>query len=177
MSRIGKEKITIPVGVDVSFEGRALHIKGPKGEMNRTIPDEISVNIEKGILAVEPVAKTKIAQSLWGTYASHAKNMVYGVTEGYTKVLEVHGIGYRSEMAGNKLVLKVGFSHAVEKEVPQGLEVTVKDNLITIHGFDKELVGEFAAKVRLVRKPEPYKGKGIRYQGEIVRRKQGKKTA
>lgn len=176
MSRIGSEKIIIPTGVDVSFDGRTLNVKGPKGELNRIVRDEISVNIEGGEIIVTPVTKTKIAQSLWGTYASHAKNMVLGVTEGYTKVLEVHGVGYRVEMNGNKLVLKVGFSHPVEKDVPQGLEVSVKDNIITIHGFDKEAVGEFAAKVRAVRKPEPYKGKGVRYQGEEVRRKQGKKS-
>lgn len=177
MSRIGKQVITIPEGVQVSFDSGVLKVKGPKGELARTVRDEVTVALEDKTVTVKPVAKTQFANKLWGTYASHAKNMIIGVTEGYRKELSVQGVGYRAEMSGAQLMLRVGFSHPVLMAVPQGLQVSVgKDNVITIEGFDKEAVGTFAAQVRQVRKPEPYKGKGIRYVGEIVRRKQGKKA-
>ena len=175
MSRIGAQKIAIPNGVEVSFGEGLLQVKGPNGALSRRIRSEVSISVDDGFVVVSPVAKTRLAQSLWGTYASHAKNMIIGVTEGYKKELEVEGVGYRSEVSGTDLVLHVGFSHPVSLPVPEGLSVSVKDNVITVSGFDKELVTSFAAEVRQVKKPEPYKGKGIRYVGEVIRRKQGKK--
>lgn len=175
MSRIGKQPITIPQGVEVAFAGNMLTVKGPKGENTRKIRDEVKVVIENGEVSLTPNAKTRLAQSLWGTYASHVQNMIAGVTEGYTKALEVNGVGYRAEMQGSQLQLRVGFSHPVLVSVPTSLEVSVKDNVITVSGFNKEEVGQFAAEIRRIRKPEPYKGKGIKYVDEVIRRKQGKK--
>ena len=177
MSRIGKQILDIPNNVQVSCVDGVLLVKGPKGELSRTIRDEIKMEITDKTVEVKPVANNRLAQSLWGTYASHAKNMMHGVTEGYTKDLEVHGVGYRSEITGKQLILRVGFSHPVVIDIPEGLEVTAKDNKIKVTGFDKELVGKFTAEVRQTKKPEPYKGKGIRYAGEVIRRKQGKKSS
>ena len=176
MSRIGKQTITIPAGVQVSFADGTLTVKGPKGEIVRDVRDEVSLTVADNTVTVKPVAKTRLANALWGTYASHAKNMITGVTEGYKKELEVHGIGYRAGMQGKQLELRVGFSHPVLLDVPEGVQVSVKGTTITVEGFDKEVVGAFAATVRQTKKPEPYKGKGIRYVGEVVRRKQGKKS-
>ena len=176
MSRIGSQKIIIPDSVQVAFQEGMLTVKGPKGELTRKVRDEISFTIKDKEIGVEKKAKTRLADELWGTYASHAKNMIAGVTEGYKKELEVRGIGYRTEMKGAQLVLHVGFSHPVVFDVPEGLQVQVQDVTITIEGFDKEKIGQFAAKVRQVKKPDPYKDKGIRYVGEVVRRKQGKKA-
>ena len=176
MSRIGKSKIEIPSNVQVTFADRNLKVAGPKGELNKYIRDEIEIVIDSGEVNINPVKSTRLANNLWGTYASLAKGMILGVTEGYTKILEVNGVGFKAEMVGNKLSLKLGFSHTIEKEIPQGLEVSAKDNKITISGFDKEKVGQFAADVRALKKPEPYKGKGIKYENEFVRRKQGKKA-
>ena len=166
----------IPSGVEVSYTSGRLTVKGPKGELSRSVRDEMSFVIADGSLSVNPVARTRFARALWGTYASHARNMVVGVTEGFKKELEVQGVGYRAEMKGSQLVLQVGFSHPVAMDVPVGLEVQVKDNVITVEGADKETVSAFAAEVRQVRKPEPYTGKGIRYVGEAVRRKQSKRS-
>lgn len=176
MSRIGAQKIVIPDGVQVTFQEGVLTVKGPKGELTRNVRDEISFTIKDKEIEVEKQAKTRLAGGLWGTYASHAKNMIVGVTEGYKKELEVRGIGYRTEMKGTQLVLHVGFSHPAVFDVPEGLQVGVHDVTITIEGFDKEKVGQFAAQVRRVKKPDPYKDKGVRYVGEVVRRKQGKKA-
>ena len=176
MSRIGSQKIAIPEGVQVAFQDSVLTVKGPKGELARTVRDEIAIHIKDNTVTVENKAKSRLANKLWGTYAAHAKNMIVGVTEGYKKELEVRGIGYRVEMKGKQLVLHVGFSHPVEFDVPEGLQVGVEDVTITIEGFDKEQVGQFAAQVRRVKKPDPYKDKGVRYVGEVVRRKQGKKA-
>lgn len=176
MSRIGSQKIAIPDGVEVSFQDSTLKVKGPKGELTRQIRDEVTFTVADKELTAEKKAKTRLANGLWGTYASHAKNMIVGVTEGYKKELEVRGIGYRVEMKGAQLVLHVGFSHPVVFDVPEGLQVSVQDVTITIEGFDKETVGQFAAKVRRVKKPDPYKDRGVRYVGEVVRRKQGKKA-
>ena len=176
MSRIGSQKIVIPDGVQVAFQEGILTVKGPKGELSRPVRNEIQFRIEDGEVVAEKIAKTRLANKLWGTYASHAKNMIAGVTEGYKKELEVRGIGYRTEMKGSQLVLHVGFSHPVALDVPEGLQVSVQDVTITIEGFDKEKVTQFAAKVRRVKKPDPYKDKGVRYVGEVVRRKQGKKA-
>ncbi len=177
MSRIGKRPIPIPEGVQVTFDGAVLTVKGPKGTLHRDIRKDVAITIADDTVVVTPALKTRIVKSLWGTYASHITNMVIGVTEGYRKILLVTGVGYRVEKKGETISLKVGFSHTVDLSIPQGLSVEVKDNTITIDGFDKELVGAFAAEVRAVKKAEPYKGKGIRYHDEVVRRKQGKKAA
>lgn len=176
MSRIGKQPIEIPTGTDVSLQDGTLTVKGPKGELVRTFKPTVSIAIEDGKVVLTPENETKEARALWGTYASHVSNMVAGVNEGYTKKLEVNGVGYRVELRGDTLVLNIGFSHPVELKVPEGLDVAVEKNIITISGVNKETVGQFSANVRAVRKPEPYKGKGIKYSDEVIRRKEGKKT-
>ncbi len=177
MARI-KDPIKIPQGVQVAFDEntRVLKVSGPKGVLERPMRREVDVSVDGDEIKVAQKMNTRLAKSLSGTYFSHAKNMVKGVTDGYLKSLIVEGVGYRSEMKGDKLALRVGFSHPVEIDVDKDLSVSVKDNVITIEGFDKEKVGEFAASVRAIKKPEPYKGKGIRYSNEVVRRKQGKKS-
>ena len=176
MSRIGKQAITIPNGVTVACVDGVLTVSGSRGNLTRRVRDEVGFTIADETVSVNPVATTRLAHALWGTYASHVRNMIKGVTEGYSRGLEIHGVGYRAEMKGAQLELRVGFSNPVLIDVPNDLQVSVKENNITVEGSDKERVGLFAAKVRQVRKPEPYKGKGIRYAGEVVRRKQGKKS-
>lgn len=176
MSRLGKNPITIPSGVEVTFTDGVLVVKGAKGTLSRPMNQKhVAVEIKDGDIVLTP-QDTDQAPALWGTYASHAKNMMTGVAEGFTKVLEIEGVGYRSEVKGNTLVLNMGFSHPVEMEIPDGLFCAVEKNVITITGIDKDALGQFAANVREVRPPEPYKGKGIRYQGEFIIRKQGKKA-
>ncbi|MEM9336442.1 MAG: 50S ribosomal protein L6 [Patescibacteria group bacterium] len=176
MSRLGKQPIAIPSGVEVSMADGVLTVKGPKGTLTQPIKtNDVDIAIEGSEIKLNP-KETDAAPALWGTYAAHANNMIHGVTEGFTKVLEIEGVGYRAEMKGTTLVLNLGFSHPVEMEVPEGLTATVEKSVITITGHDKELLGQFAANVRKVRPPEPYKGKGIRYQGEYIIRKQGKKA-
>lgn len=165
----------IPAGVDVSVASGVLSVKGPKGTLTRkTVPDVV-ITIQDGEVTLTPKAGSDTAKALWGTYAAHLGNMIKGVTEGFTKKLEIEGVGYRAEAQGQKMKLNMGYSHPVELVVPEGLAVTVEKGLITITGHDIEKVGQFAADVRAVREPEPYKGKGIRYQGEYIIRKQGKK--
>lgn len=176
MSRLGKLPITLPSGVEATFENRMLTLKGPKATLVREIKDLVSVTIDGNVITLAPAKEDGSAQALWGTYAAHVHNMVTGVTEGFTKVLEIEGVGYRAEVRGNNLVLSLGFSHPVELALPEGVSAVVEKSVITIAGTDKEVVGQFAADVRKVRPPEPYKGKGIRYQGEYVIRKQGKKA-
>ena len=178
MSRIGETNLTIPQGVEITFVDNILKVKGPKGELLRDIRKEVSFEIGDGVVKAQKNQNTKLADALYGTYMSHLKNMVAGVTEGHKKSLKVEGVGYKVDMQGSNLVLKVGFSHNVIINVPEGLNVsTTKDNEINIEGIDKELVGKFSAETRLVKKPEPYKGKGIRYIDEVIRRKQGKRTS
>ena len=176
MSRLGKQPVTIPSGTEVTFTDGALTVKGPKGTLTRSFTDDVAVTVADGVITLAPARGTDHAKALWGTYAAHVHNMIKGVHEGFEKKLEIEGVGYRAEMKGNVLVLLVGFSHPVEMEVPEGLTVAVEKNVITITGADKEVLGQFAAKVRATRKPEPYKGKGIRYEGEYIIRKQGKKA-
>ncbi len=176
MSRIGKQPIKIPEKTEVTVSGDAILVKGPLGELSRRLHQEVSVSVKDGAVVVAPQSKTLFAQALWGTYASHVINMLQGVNHPFEKKLLVQGIGYKSDLSGNKIVLTVGFSHKVELDIPEGLTVTSEKNVITVSGIDKELVGQFTAKVRAVKKPEPYKGKGIRYEGEQVRQKQGKKS-
>jgi len=176
MSRLGKLPVAIPSGVEATMADGVLTVKGPKGTLTRKAVDAVAIAIEDGSIVVSAVEGKQNAHALWGTFAAHANNMVTGVTEGFEKILEIEGVGYRAEMKGNTLVLNMGFSHPVEMEVPEGLECVVEKNTIKISGADKDVLGQFAANVRKVKKPEPYKGKGIRYQGEYIIRKQGKKA-
>jgi len=177
MSRLGKQPITIPAGVDVTIEGGVLTVKGPKGTLTRVMHPAVTIALENGIATVTPNESFPVAAAMWGTFAAHLRNMIHGVTVGFSKKLEIEGVGYRAEMKGRTLALSMGFSHPVDMLVPEGLEAIVEKNVITISGFDNEKLGQFASDVRSIRKPEPYKGKGIRYQGEYVIRKQGKKAA
>ena len=177
MSRIGQKPIEIPSNTEVSVSEGVVTVKGPNGTLSKSYKAEnIDINIDNGVVTVNPTKDTIFAKALWGTYASHISNMIEGVNKDYEKKLMVEGVGYKAEMKGNTLVLNVGFSHSIEVEIPEGLKVTVEKNEITVAGIDKEQVGQFASKVRAYKKPEPYKGKGIRYSDEVVRRKQGKKT-
>ena len=177
MSRIGKLPIKIPAGTDVSVVSSELIVKGKGGTLRRVIHPAVSVSIDGGTVTVSPAKNNRLARALWGTYAAHVRNMISGVTQPFTKKLQVEGIGYRAELAGKQLKLSVGFSHPALVVVPEGITVSVDKNSIAVSGADKEQVGQFAAQVRAVRKPEPYKGKGIRYEGEVIRMKQGKKAA
>lgn len=176
MSRLGKQPVMLPSGVEVTLADGTLTVKGPKGTLSRAMHKDVAVSVEGNTVTVTPSKETDKAYALWGTFAAHIRNMVAGVTEGFTKVLEIEGVGYRAEMRGNSLVLNMGFSHPVEMPLPEGISASVEKNVITLSGTDKEQVGQFAADVRKVKKPEPYKGKGIRYQGEYIIRKQGKKA-
>ena len=175
MSRIGKVPVKIPNGVDVSVSGQTVRVKGPKGELVRTMHDEVRVAVEDGRVVVTRPGETKLHRSLHGLTRTLIANMIEGVTKGYEKSLEVRGVGYRASKQGNKLVLSVGFSHPVEIEAPPGIEFDVpQPTRISVRGIDKELVGHVAANVRSVRPPEPYLGKGIAYVDERIRRKAGK---
>lgn len=178
MSRLAKKPILIPTNTDVTVAtDGTVTVKGPKGELQRKMIPDIKVGVESEGVVVSVAKNTRLAQSLQGTYASHISNMIAGVNEPYVKKLIVEGVGYRAELQGKKLVMQLGFSHPVELDVPEGLEVTIEKENITVSGIDKEIVGYFAALIRSKRKPEPYKGKGIRYHDEVIRRKQGKKAA
>ena len=176
MSKIGKKPILIPDKVEVKLEDNRIYVKGPKGDLSFEIRPEIGVKIENGQIEVFPKIQTKETKALWGTTRSLINNLVEGVTKGFKKQLEIQGIGYKAKVEGNELVLEVGFSHPVKKEIPEGLRVSVEKNIITVEGIDKQLVGEFAAQIRKVRPPDPYKGKGIRYLGERIKLKPGKKA-
>jgi large subunit ribosomal protein L6 len=177
MSRIGKQEIKIPKGVKVTKNGTTLTVVGSKGTLTKIFRDDITVNIGEEIITLNAKRNDKFSKSLWGTYASHIKNMIQGVENSYQKKLILEGVGFKSEVKGDELVLALGFSHPVIAKIPKGLTTTAEKNVITVTGIDKELVGSFAASVRALKKPEPYKGKGMRYEGEVIRRKQGKKTA
>jgi len=177
MSRVGKQIITIPEKTNVTKDGGFVTVKGPLGELSRGFKKDVEITIgEDGKISLKPTTDTPLSRALWGTYASHIINMINGVNKPYEKKLIVEGVGFRSAVAGKILTLNVGFSHEVTVDIPEGLTVTAEKNTITISGIDKELVGQFSASVRAVKKPEPYKGKGIRYSDEVIRRKQGKKT-
>lgn len=177
MSRIGKQNITVPQGVTIAFDGGVVTVKGPKGELTRAIRDEISFSLKEGVVASEPRRNDKFSRSLWGTYMSHVKNMITGVVTPFEKKLLVEGVGFKWEVKGDTLTLNLGFSHQVHLKIPAGLTVVAEKGSLTITGIDKEAVSLFAMKVRSLKKPEPYKGKGIRYSTEVIRRKQGKKSA
>lgn len=176
MSRIGKKGILIPEKTDVSVNKSIVSVKGPKGSLERYFLPEVSIAVNGKEISFSPIKKNNQTKTLWGTYASHVKNMIRGVNEGFEKKLVLEGVGYKSQTVGNKLVLSLGFSHPVEIEIPQELNVKAEKNILTISGINKELVGSFSAKIRALKKPEPYKGKGFRYIDEIIRRKQGKKS-
>ena len=175
MSRIGKKPIILPDGVTTEINAKTLKIKGPKGELVLDLHPKVTVEKSENTLLVK-VAKpeVKLERSLWGLFRSLISNMAVGVTTGFTKVLEINGVGYKAAMAGQKLVLNLGYSHPIEMEIPKTLEIKVEKNTITISGADKQAVGQFAAVVRGQRPPEPYKGKGIKYANEVIRRKAGK---
>lgn len=177
MSRVGKKPITILTGIEVKLEGQKVVIKGPKGELQREIRPEIAIEQKEGEIICSPKSKSKKTKAFWGLTRTLIANMIEGVSKGYEKKLEIQGIGYKANLEGENLVLEMGFSHSVKIDCPAGIKFSVEKNIITISGIDKELVGNIAAKIRKIRPPEPYKGKGIRYLGEIVRRKVGKKVA
>lgn len=178
MSRIGRAPITIPAGVEVNLDGNTIRVKGPKGELTRELHPEMNVAIEGEQIVVTRPSDQKEHRSLHGLTRTLVNNMVEGVTKGFSKGLDLAGVGYRAAMQGNKLVLTVGYSQPVEMVPDEGLEVEVPSpNKIIVKGIDKELVGAFAANVRAVRPPEPYKGKGIKYENETIRRKAGKTGA
>ena len=175
MSRIGRMPIAIPAGVTVEIaENNKVTVKGPKGTLERVLPAEMEIKVEGAEIVVSRPNDLKKMKSLHGLTRTLINNMVVGVTNGYEKVLEVNGVGYKVSKAGKKLTLSLGFSHPVEMEDPEGIETTVDNNVIIVKGIDKEKVGQFAAEIRDKRRPEPYKGKGIKYADEVIRRKVGK---
>lgn len=177
MSRIGKQQLTVPQGVEVTIGNGVVHVKGPKGELTRPVRDEVAITVANGVVSSEPRRNDKFSRSLWGTYMSHIGNMIQGVVTPFEKKLLVEGVGFKWDVKGSDLNLALGFSHPVSMKIPEGLTVTAEKGSLTIVGIDKEAVSLFAMKVRSLKKPEPYKGKGIRYSTEVVRRKQGKKSA
>lgn len=177
MSRIGKQQLELPAGTDVSYAGGVLTVKGPLGTLTKALPEFVTITIENNMVTFAPKGDTPFDLAIWGTYASHTKNMITGVHKPYVRKLILEGVGFKSEVKGSDLHLALGFSHPVVVHIPEGLTVTAEKNNITVTGINKELVGQFAASVRALKKPEPYKGKGFRYDTEVIRRKAGKKTA
>jgi len=176
MSRIGKKPVPVPAGVTASIEGSELSVKGPKGTLSMPMMDDISYGIEDGQIVVKPANDTKRARAFWGMHRTLVDNLVIGVTAGFTKTLEITGVGYRANSQGKNLKLQLGYSHDVDFAVPDGITIATPDQT-TVHitGMDKQQVGQVAAEIRRWRKPEPYKGKGIKYRGEFIFRKEGKK--
>jgi large subunit ribosomal protein L6 len=176
MSRIGKRPVELPSGVSASVSGQTIEVKGPKGARSFTATDDVSLAVEDGKVTVEPRGKSKRARQQWGMSRTMVQNCVTGVTDGFKKELEIQGVGYRAQMQGNTLKLSLGYSHDVDFEVPSGVTVTCPKNTeVVVEGSDQQLVGQVAANIREWRAPEPYKGKGIRYKGEYIFRKEGKK--
>lgn len=176
MSRTGKKPVAIPAGVTATIQDGQVSVKGPKGSLSIPMADEVSYALEDGQLKIAPANGSKRARSFWGMQRTLVQNLVTGVTEGYTKVLEITGVGYRATAQGKNLKLQLGYSHDVDYPVPEGIEIKTPDNTtVEISGIDKQKVGQVAAEIRRWRKPEPYKGKGIKYRGEFIFRKEGKK--
>ena len=176
MSRIGKRPVPLPAGVTATTEGQILSVKGPKGQLQLQMRDEIAYEISDDGILVKPANDTKQARAFWGMQRTLVDNLVTGVTEGFSKTLEISGVGYRAQAQGRNVRLQLGFSHDVNFPVPEGIEVKTPDqNTVEISGIDKQKVGQVAAEIRRWRKPEPYKGKGIKYRGEYIFRKEGKK--
>lgn len=177
MSRVGKQQLAIPANTTVEYTDNVFSVKGPLGTLSKMFKDSLTITIENNVVSFEPKANDPFSRAIWGTYASHVKNMLAGVNTPYVKKLILEGVGFKSEVKGTVLHLALGFSHPVVVDIPKELTVTAEKNLLTITGINKEVVGEFAASVRALKKPEPYKGKGFRYDTEVIRRKAGKKTA
>ena len=176
MSRIGKRPVSIPSGVSAEIADGTLSVKGPKGTLTLSLRDEIAYKVEDGSISVMPANDTKQARAFWGMQRTLVSNLITGVTEGYTKVLEITGVGYRANVQGKNLKLQLGYSHDVDFAIPDDIEIKTPDNTtVEISGIDKQKVGQVAAEIRRWRKPEPYKGKGIKYRGEYIFRKEGKK--
>ena len=176
MSRIGKKAVPIPSGVTASVEGQTVKMKGPKGALQYIVPDDIIVKIENGAIKVDPRRETQRARAMWGTSRTLVSNLVTGVTKGFETKLEITGVGYRAAVQGKNLQLALGFSHDVNYPIPEGIAiVTPKPTEIVVSGIDKQRVGQVAAEIRAFRSPEPYKGKGVKYAGEFIFRKEGKK--
>ncbi len=176
MSRIGKKPVEMPAGVSATTEGKILSVKGPKGTLSLTMLEDIDYDIGEGGITVKPANATTRARSFWGMQRSLVQNLVTGVTEGFTKVLEITGVGYRAAIQGKNLRLQLGYSHDVNYAVPDGIDIKTPDQTtVEISGIDRQKVGQVAAEIRRWRKPEPYKGKGIKYRGEYIFRKEGKK--
>ena len=176
MSRIGKRPVALPDGVTAEIQGKEMSVKGPKGTLSMTLVDEIDYKVGDGEITVEPANDTRRARDYWGMQRTLVSNLVEGVTEGYSKVLEITGVGFRAQVQGKTLKLQLGFSHDVDFAIPEGVEIKTPDQTtIEISGIDKQQVGQVAAEIRAWRKPEPYKGKGIKYRGEYIFRKEGKK--
>lgn len=179
MSRIGKNQIILPPKTDIKIEGDTVTVKGPLGELTRTFQSGIKIEVVEGKVSFVPVSANPNPQirSLWGTISSHVNNMVLGVNKAFEKKLILEGVGFKVEVAGTNLAFKLGFSHPVTVAIPTNLKVSAEKNIITVSGIDKELVGKYTAELRAMKKPEPYKGKGLRYSDEVIKRKEGKKTA
>ena len=176
MSRIGKKPVTIPSGVTLTQDGQKITAKGPKGELSFTLPDAVTGKVEGEEFTVTPITQNKTGMSMWGMCRTMIANLIEGVTTGYKKELELKGVGYRAQMKGSMLSMQLGFSHDVEFTPPEGITITApKPTSVIVEGIDKQKVGQVAAVIRSYRKPEPYKGKGVRYVGEYVRSKEGKK--
>jgi len=176
MSRVGKKPILIPEGVEVKIEKNIIKVKSEKGELQREVRPEIGVEIKEGKIFVLPRIQTKQTTPLWGTTRAIIANMIKGVKEGYEKKLEIEGLGFKATLEGNDLILSVGFSQPVKIKSPAGIKISVEKNIISVSGIDKELVGQMASKIRKTKPAEPYKGSGIKYVGEVIRRKAGKKV-
>src|SRR5262245_24983772 len=179
MSRIGKKPVAIPSNVTATVSGKTVTVKGPKGELSFTVPDEIKVEKTAEGIEVTPLEETKMARSMWGMSRTMVQNLIKGVTEGYSHTLEIHGVGFKAALKGkDQIQLNIGYSHDVIHQIPAGVEVKVagaKQEIVTVSGIDKHKVGQLAAGIRASRKPEPYQGKGVRYRGEYIFRKEGKK--
>jgi large subunit ribosomal protein L6 len=176
MSRIGKKPVAVPSGVTANVEGQTVKVKGPKGALSFLVPDDVSVKLEDGKVQVDPRNETKRARSMWGTSRTMVANLVTGVTKGFERKLEITGVGYRAAVQGKNLQLALGYSHDVVYPIPEGIQIaTPKPTEITITGIDSQKVGQVAAEIRGFRPPEPYKGKGVKYAGEYIFRKEGKK--
>ena len=176
MSRVGKKPVLVPAGVTAKLDGHTVAVKGAKGELKFTAPEDVTVKIEGNLITIDPRGDSKRARAMWGTSRSSIQNLVVGVTKGFEKKLEINGVGYRAAVAGKNLQMALGFSHDVIYPIPAGVTImTPKPTEITITGIDKRQVGQIAAEIRAFRGPEPYKGKGVKYEGEFIFRKEGKK--
>ena len=176
MSRVGKKPVPVPAGVTAKVEGQLVAVKGAKGELKFTVPEQVGVKLEGGAVSVTPLSQDKKARALWGTSRARVQNLITGVTTGFEKKLEINGVGYKAAVAGKNLQLSLGYSHDVIYPIPAGIAIaTPKPTEITVSGIDKQQVGQVAAEIREFRGPEPYKGKGVKYAGEFIFRKEGKK--